>query len=587
MRFVFPLLALLAVPALAAAAGIEYKTEIVGIEDKALLSELRQASQLVALEDRRPDSETALARRAASDRERLDTVLRAEGYYDAEIAFDIDAESRPAIVRVRVTPGQRYNLARVDFNAPDGRPLPPLANYAPLAFGLKIGGPARSAPVLAAERQIARALAERGFPLARVADRRVVVDKATKTMDVAYSVDAGPPAAFGPTRINGLDQVELDYVRRRIAWREGEPYDARLVERTRRSLVASGLFATARAATADAVGPDGRIPIDIDVTERPHRSIGLGLNYDTTLGASARAFWEHRNVFGDAERLRLSSELGQRRQNAIAAFRRPDVFSVDQDLIASITAENEQLEAYDRTRLVAFTGLERRISDQVTVGGGAQVERSHTDERVRTRDYTLVGTPLFLRRDATDNLLNPTRGTRQTLTLTPYLGPIGSDLTFLSSRLSGSAYLSLDDRSDYVLAGFAAIGSIVGESRDVLPKDKRLYAGGGGSVRGYGYQRAGPLDEAGDPIGGRSSLEGGIELRVKITEAIGVAPFVEAGTVYESTVPDFSERMFVGTGIGLRYYTPIGPVRLDVGFPLNRRREDDAFQVYVSLGQAF
>jgi translocation and assembly module TamA len=468
--------------------------------------------------------------------------------------------------------------------APDGSPPPLIDRYTPDAVGLKIGGPATAQPVLAAEQRIVRTLSEQGFPLARVADRRVVVDRATKTMDVTYTVDAGPLAAFGPVTILGARDVDADYIRRRIAWSEGNAFDVRFIERTRNDLVATGLFSTVRVGTAATVGRDGRVPVSIDVTERPFRSIGGGLSYDTSLGASSRVFWEHRNLFGNAERLRVLGEAGETRQGLTNTFRRPDIIDVNQDLVATALVENEELDAYNRRRALVSGGIEQKFSDVWTGGAALQAERTHIEESDGTFDYTLFGLPLYLRRDGSNNLLDPTEGSRQSIAVTPYYGP---ELSFVSSRLQASAYRALDDGNRYVIAGFAAIGSVGGESLDSLPKDKRLYAGGGGSVRGYGFQMAGPLDSEGNPVGGRSSLELGIEMRIRVTETIGVVPFLEGGNVYDSTLPDLGEKLLYGTGLGLRYYTPIGPIRFDVGIPLDRRQEDDAFQIYISIGQAF
>lgn len=571
----------------AAAAEIRYRTELVGIDDPALAARLREASQLVALADRPPDTEVVLARRAADDLDRLGAVLRSEGYYDASAAYEIDTEQEPAVVTVRIEPGPRYTLAAVRFVGDGGAPLPLLADYAPLAFGLNVGGPAVAAPVVAAEERIARLYRERGFPFARVADRKVVVDKAAKTMEVTYSVAPGRFALFGPTSVAGLDRLGESYVRQRIPWYVGEPYDVRLVERARSDLVSSGLFSVVRIRLGEVVGGDGRVPVEIAVTERPPRSIGAGISYGSAEGFSTRAYWEHRNLFGEAERLRLRAEVGQQIQDLTATFRKPDLGRTRQDLVARLTFAHEDVEAYESTRARAFTGLEWRVTDQLAVGAGGQIERvllTDVDEGIT--NYSLVGAPAFLRHDTTDSLLDPTVGARQTVTVTPYMGISDTDLTFVSSRFVASAYRALDDRKRFVLAGYGAVGSIVGEPLSGIPRDKRLFVGGGGSVRGYAFQKVGPLDASGDPVGGRSSLEAGIELRIKITDTIGVAPFLEGGNVYRRAFPSDLD-LFYGTGLGFRYYTPIGPVRLDIGIPLDRRPEDDAFQVYISLGQAF
>jgi translocation and assembly module TamA len=245
--------------------------------------------------------------------------------------------------------------------------------------------------------------------------------------------------------------------------------------------------------------------------------------------------------------------------------------------------------AYTSRRERLFSGIERRFGQMAAAGAGLQFEHANVTEAARqiTQAYSLAGVPLFLRRDTSDDLLNPTTGTRASLAVTPYTSVSGPRLTFASSRLTGSAYRKFGGSDRFVIAGFGALGSIVGESRDALPADKRLYEGGGGSLRGYGYQLAGPLNADHKPFGGRSAIEIGGELRIKITETIGIVPFLEAGNVYDQSFPKLGNRLLYDTGIGTRYYTPVGPVRFDVAVPLSKRPGDASFQVYISLGQAF
>ncbi len=138
-----------------------------------------------------------------------------------------------------------------------------------------------------------------------------------------------------------------------------------------------------------------------------------------------------------------------------------------------------------------------------------------------------------------------------------------------------------------VFAGRAALASLDGAPLPQLPADQRIYVGGGGTIRPYAYQTAGPLAPNNDPIGGKSSLVLNFEGRVRVTETIGVVPFVDAGSYYESSVPQLGHRLFYGVGLGLRYYTAFGPLRLDLATPLYRRSSNSPIQVYVSLGEAF
>jgi len=571
-------------------ADVPYIVEITGNEDSQVQQDLEATSQLVKLKDRPPASEATLRRRADDDMPRLKQVIEAAGYRAATIDYTLDPAATPVKVAVKVVPGPLYHLETVTLQTPEGGTPPGIDVDRPEAFGLTRGGPASSAPVLAAEAKIVDAFAQHGRPFAKVTNRRVIVDHGTQTMSVTYTVEPGATANFGPIVVEGLKSIDARYVERRLEWQRGASFDSREVESTRKTLVESGLFNTVRIVNGNEADEAGEVPMTIYVTERQPRSVGAGISYNTSEGFGANAFWEHRNLFGGAEKLRLSADFAQDRLGLVSNYRQPDFLTKDNDLLATAEIAEDTPVAYTSRRERLFSGLERRFDHHVTGGAGLQFEHAHVNEVARqiSQTYSLAGVPLSLRRDTTDDLLNPTSGTRSAVTVTPYTSISGRSLTFASSRLSGSAYHKLDGGSDrFTIAGFGAIGSIVGPSRDDLPADKRLYAGGGGSLRGYGYQLAGPINGDHKPFGGRSSLEFGGELRVKITETIGVVPFVEAGNVYDQSYPKLASRLLYDTGIGARYYTPVGPVRFDVAVPLSRRPGDAYFQIYVSLGQAF
>lgn len=570
-------------------ADIPYTTDIrlQGVEDSALLDALRNASQLVALEDRPPPTDAALRRRVADDLPRLEQVVQAAGYWTPKLSYAADFAVQPAKVTVTVAPGPLFHVASVTFHSPSGETLPFLDRLGPSAFGLGIGAPARSAPVADAERQITAEYARNGHPFAKVTDRKAVVDIAKDTMTVSYTVDPGPPARFGPLVIDGLKRVDRDFVERRVDWETGMPYDSRLVEQTRRDLVKTGLFSSVRIMPAERPDAQDEVAMTIDLVEGPPRSIGAGVAYNTNLGFGGQAFWEHRNLLGGGEKLRVTAGAAQRQLGLALAFRKPDFVDRNQDFLTNAGLFDQKTDAYTSRREQIFVGVERPLLPSITVDAGLDFEHANVRDPLRgNEDYSLFGVPFVLRRDTTDDLLDPTIGSRQILTLTPYHSLSGPDLNFVTSRLEGRKYVRLDDTGRMVLAGFAALGSIVGESRDALPADKRLYAGGAGSVRGYGYQRAGPLGPGNVPLGGTSSLELGIEFRYRITDTIGIAPFIEGGNVYPSSFPDRATLLW-GGGIGLRYYTIIGPVRLDLATPFTRRPGDDPIQVYISIGQAF
>ncbi len=569
-----------------ARADISYSTKIVGV-DGALADKLRDSSQLVALQDRQPSSTAALRRRADDDVPRLVQVLHDAGYWAATVDVQIAVQEQPVKVTVQVDPGPLYHLERVTFVTPDGGTPPLLPDYNPSAFGLEIGGPALAEPVLTAESRVLSTYADRGRPFAKITDRRVVIDDGTHTMNVTYTVDAGSEARFGPSKIEGLKNLEPDYIERRISWREGAVFDQQEVATTRKALVDSNLFSVVEITPAKMPDADGRVPVTITLVERLPRSVGVGADYSTSLGFGVLAYWENRNLFGNAESLRVTTQFAQSQIGLLTQFRRPDLGATGQDLLATADLADETPVAYTSRRLKLSSGLERRFEKIYTAGALLDYEHGNVTAHSTTQHYQIAGVPLYVRRDTTGNLLDPVSGTRAAVETTPYTGVAGTHLTFVTSRISGSAYQAIGGDERFVLAGYARMGSIFGETREALPADKLLYVGGGGSVRGYGYQLVGPLDSNNKPFGGLSSLEFGAELRAKVTDTIGLVPFIDAGNVYETSLPRPSAKMFYGVGLGLRYYTAIGPVRLDLATPLSRRPSDSIIQVYISLGQAF
>ena len=596
VRRFLPVAAVAAVlfPAVAGQADIHYETTISGAGDSDLADLLDKVSELKTLEDRLPASEEALRRRADRDLGRLSDAARSLGYWDAQFHYDLDSAVEPQKVTVKVTPGPLYHVASVAVLGPDGRPLPIPPNAPPLP--LKPGDPARTAPVVAAESGLLAAFGDSGHPFAKIDSRQVVIDHRSHTMEVTYKLIPGPAMRFGEVSINGLKTLNPGYVERRLRWRRGEAYNAATVEETRRALIESGLFSTVQITpTADSREP-GSAQMTIDATERPHRTVGAGVGYNTSQGAAARVFWENRNLFGNAEYLKLSATGGQQVYGVNANFRRPDFLVTDQDFLATAEIADDTPVAYHSRRALATAGVERRFGRLWTGGVLLEAEKANVEQLAnvstntsaqRTQRYTLFGIPAYLKLDTTDNLLSPTRGWRAQLSVTPAHIFSTPSATYVTSLLSASTYWKVDANGRAILAGKAALGTLDGAPLASLPADQRIYVGGGGTIRPYGYQMAGQLAPNNDPIGGRSSLVLNFESRVKITDTIGVVPFVDAGSYYESSVPQLGHRLFYGVGLGLRYYTPFGPLRLDLATPLYKRNADSWVQVYVSLGEAF
>jgi translocation and assembly module TamA len=580
--------------AAAAQAQVTYEPAIEGVSDGGLASLLESVSELFRLREEPPDTVLGLRRRAEGDVERLTEALRAEGYYAGVVKAAIEEGEGEKTVRLIVEPGPPYLLSKFDVVLPADAPETAesvAAGLTPQALELKLGERAEAAKVVSATTEATARFGRNGHPFAELVRRRAVVDHAARTMAVELAIDPGPFVRFGETTIEGLDRVETEAVRRELAWRPGEPFDTRKTAATRQTLSATRLFSSITLDWPDAPGPDGRLPVRLHVEEAEHRTIGAGVSYSTSEGPGSKVYWSHGNLLGAGERLRLEGVLAEQRQGATATFRRPWFLDHrDQALELAAEVEHEAVEAYeaDTARISAI--VERKLTERLKVSGGLAYEHSVIEEeggRRRSDDFDLVDAPLSLAYDGADDLLNPRRGWRASLAVTPTVGVLNTDSRFVTIAPEASYYFPIDGEARHVLALRGQLGAILGESRSGIPASRRLYAGGGDTVRGYAFQLVGPLDENDDPIGGTSLVAASIELRSRIYGDFGAVAFIDAGNVYEGSTPEFNEGVRVGAGVGLRYYTPVGPLRLDVAVPLDKREVDDDFQIYVSFGQAF
>ncbi|MET4697737.1 translocation and assembly module TamA [Constrictibacter sp. MBR-5] len=564
--------------------AIPYDVDIDGVEGD-LDGLLRESAELITLKDNPPLTMARLRARAEGDVATFERVLRSRGYYASKIAIDIDDKARPVDIDIDVTPGPQYRLDRyaLDYKggAPDGVPKEPAD------IGIELGTPAESSKVVDAQARLLTRLGETGYPLAEVTDREAIVDHDKKALLVTLKIDPGTRASYGQVKVQGLNRTEEGYVQRLVDLRRGSTWDQRQVETARTRLAGTGLFESVAIDRADEAGPDGQLPLTVRLSERAPRTIGGSLTYGSSEGAAAEVYWEHRNLSGRNEKLRFTGTVAELEQGVAASFRKPNWRRLDQDLLADAEAKRTTYDAYDEMTINSSIGASRKWGGVWTGTVATGLEYSIIDDDGEKEKFLLASLPASLARDTTDSLLDPTRGSRLAFTVTPYVGTGERDLAFLAATIGGSSYYRIDEEGRFVAAGRAKLGSLVGAGTEDIPATKRFYAGGGGSVRGYAFQAAGPLDDDDDPVGGRSLIEIGAEMRIKITESIGIVPFIDGGSVFDDPYPTNFSDLLWAAGLGGRYYTALGPIRLDVAFPLNGRDSDDFFQFYVSIGQAF
>lgn len=568
--------------------------------DKDLKEKLENASALKAEEDRPVSGSLGLLTKARSEREQLVAALYEEARYEGIVDVAIQGHSiddlppdaefsgpQPIPVTVTIRPGPRFTLGNIRLEGD-------AANLASADFGLIAGGDAGSGAILKAEAAIVRALKEEGRPLAKVTGREVVADHDTSTLDITLEVSAGPIAGYGDTVVNGTEEVERDFTAYMTGLRRGQRYSPEEIDEARERLLGLEVFNSVTVKEAETLDAEGNIPIEVEVSERKFRYFGAGATASNTEGLGLEGYWGHRNLFGRAEKLRVegsisgigSNEIGELNYNAGVMFEKPGVVGPASKFYTNIKTIYEHPDAYDRFSTKGAVGLSYELTTRQTVSAEFGLDYSKITDSYGKNDYLIASVPLQYVYDNRDNRLNPTRGFRVLAFAEPSYD-ILNGATFVKLKGEGSAYQSLDSAGRFVLAGRASIGSILGVSapQDV-PADRRFYAGGGGSVRGYAYQGIGPKDADGQPTGGLSFFETSAEMRIALTDTIGIVPFVDAGMVSNEHFPDFSD-LKVGAGIGLRYLTPFGPLRIDAAVPLNPDPDDPDFGIYAGIGQAF
>lgn len=566
----------------------------------------RNASALIADEAQPASGAAGLIAKARGDYRRILAGLYNEGYYGgavsiriggveaANLAPDVNLPD-PVDVSIAVTTGPLFtfnDVAVVNQAPPTDDPEDQVE--LPVLRGFASGQVAKSSVILTAERLALAAWQEQGYAKAEIVGREVVADHATRTVDARIVVNPGRLAAFGPVTVSGTTNMNPDFVRQQTGLEVGQEYDPDEIRRAQKRLDRLEVFRAARFEAADAIGSDGLLPYQLIVDELPGRRFGAGATYSTVDGLGLEGYHLWRNLFGQAERLRLDARVASIAWPVDTAefdyfvggtFTKPGFLTPDTDLVAVVSAERTIYPTYTETSAAGRLGLTHFFSDELTFEGGMTFKQARFDDSFGTRDFSTVGLYGGATYDGRDSSVNPTEGFYASGMLEPFydlrFGKAGARIT-----IEGRTYFGFSEDDAFILAGRIKAGALVGPDLSEIPPDKLFFAGGGGSVRGYGFKSLGVDNGAGGVTGGRYLLEGSLEARAKVTEDIGVVGFVDGGYVAADTFPGLDD-LRLGAGIGARYYTGLGPLRLDLAVPLNKRDGDPDYAIYAGIGQAF
>ncbi|KQS55735.1 hypothetical protein ASG17_06640 [Brevundimonas sp. Leaf363] len=587
-------LAIFAGVALAAsAAHADPRAQIRGDMDGDLRAQLERA---VGQVDGAPANRFEARRRARGAVEAATALLRSEGYYQSTVEDVVEGEQTP-VAAVQVTPGPRFliDAPAVAWVAPE--PDGVSAAAAISAMNLSPGSPGRAVEIIAAEGRVVASLSINGYADAAAQPRRVVVDHADRTVQPTYNIVSGPLVLLDGVRVETAGPTNPNWVAGLAPWSEGDRYDPEDVAELERRLLETGVYdgVGVALAPADQSNEDGHRPIIVSLSDRSRRILEAGATYSTAEGAGVDVIYTLFNRLRRADTLRFQARLANIDSRIGADLSLPHWRRPGQTLKLSLAAVNEETDAYDRIALTSSADLQQRIGKTSYFSYGLGLDAGSYTER---RFDPVTQAPITLNRDLiiatgrsaayidrSDDPLNPTEGWRLTAAIQPTAVAGEDTVLFLRTETQATGYLPLR-QGKTILAGRIRIGSIIGGEELTVPSDRLFYSGGGGSVRGYEYQGVGPRLPDNTPRGGLSLFETSIEARQDVGRNFQAVAFLDAGAIGFQETPNFSNMRY-GAGLGVRYKLPFGPVRADIAVPLSPREGDAAFQIYISIGQAF
>lgn len=576
-----------------AAAQRSYSVRIEGLDAAGSAALIEQFRARSALEEHggAPANAAQVDRRARADAALIAELLRAHGHYDAAVDTRVEAGADGLLVTLEVRPGPLYRFVEVQLPGIEaaGEDAAALRD----AFAVGPEDPVDAAAVEAAQAALAAELGRRGYAFAELGAPDILIDHADRSARLVLPVRPQGTRRFGRVVVEGDAPFGAGHVETIARFEEGDPWSVAMVDDLRRALVATGLISSVTIRPVAREGSD-LVDLAVAIDPAPMRTIAGEAGYGTGEGVRVELSWQHRNLLPPEGAVTFRGVLGTREQQLSATLRRSNFLERDQVLTGQVAAAHIDRPAYDARTFLLAGGIERQTNlvwqKAWTWSVGAELVAS--DERdvdldsgmTRRRTFFIAALPAFLGYDGSNDLLDPTRGFRLAGRLSPEASLQSGGFGYARAQIDASVYFPVSDT--VTLAARTRLGTIVGASRDRIAPSRRFYAGGGGSVRGYGFQALGPRDPVfDDPIGGRSLAEFAIEARIRVGD-FGIVPFLDAGNLSTDPLPAFDDLRF-GAGIGVRYHTRFGPIRIDVGTPIDPREGDAPIAVYVSLGQAF
>lgn len=543
----------------------------------------KEYSSLIRLKKKKTHTELNLKKRVKDDVKLLKRILKLYGYFDSKVSFSI----KKNLIFLKIDLKTRYKINEIIFSE--------YIDIITKKITFKVGDFLDGTVCLLFSKIIKDTLSNNGYPNAFVDDPECIIDKDSKTVKIKFDFQKKDLFYIKNVNITGLKKIKKEYVQNRLKFKINEIYDQKKIDLTKKTLLETGKFSNVTITNSN------NSDIGLKISELAPKSITIGAKYSTSekLGGTIR--FCHDNLFGGAEKLDLSFHKNTKETLTKIDFDVPDFLKQNQTIKTTAFKLSETKIAYTSRTYTVGSSIERFIKEWFSYSVGVRVENAQIVRESEIFKPLLYGIPIILKANWSNSILNPTSGIKMQLSISPYLGAIkkfsstesikSDGMTILSGEIKG--YIPFFEEN-FVIANFLKSGTCFVKNLDLLPPTKRFYLGGGDSVRAYGLQMLSPIDSLGIPIGGRSFIEMGSEFRFKLSNNFGFVTFIEGGSVTQNEIPIFNKAESLwGLGVGVRYFSQIGPIRFDFAFPMKRRSSptgrklDSAFQFYVSVGQAF
>lgn len=576
---------------------------------------VKSVSSLFADKEKASASSSGLLAKARSDYRAILSALYADGRYGGVISIKINgleaADLSPVtqlpaqsniVITINAGPQYVFSLANIDKVAPyekrKAHKMPTIEE-----LGYKVGAIAKSETILKAEKWVVEGWRQQGYAKAKIMKSDIVADHAALRVEGRIVVDPGQKAYYGPLSVRNISKiprVDSDYIAWMTGLRLGQKYDSDALAKANERLARLGIFRAINIREADTINSDGSLPLMLVVQEHKPRRFGIGGSYSTLDGTGFESYWMHNNLFGHAEILKLETKIsgvGSSKKQSYnfknfdylfcGMFIKPGVLTPDTDLRSELKIQQDVLENYTTKAIKGKLGIRHIFNSNLLGQTAVEISNGYSrDIYFGSRNFTTIGFPTGLIYDSRNNKFNATKGLYGEVLIEPFYEMRFSNF-IAKVTAEGRSYWALDEENRFVFAARAKLGTILGSDRAQVPADTLFFAGGGGSIRGYAYRNIGIKTENDAVVGGRALIEGAAELRVSLNDKIGFVSFLDGGLVGEKAKFDFSQKIKWGAGIGGRYMTGLGPLRVDLAFPLKREQGDPRIGFYVGIGQAF